>query len=179
MPLRRITDERIARTLADESAECLRQQLPHVATSPLRMARFVFEELGVNIVQHSDAPDTGFGVLQSFAQGLEIACADRGVGFLASIQKNPEFAGRIEDEAEALQLALGKGVTGTSEPRRNLGMGLGLLQDFSDRLGGDLWIASGGATLRRRTVAGARTTTVRATESWRGSWICVDAPLTR
>jgi anti-sigma regulatory factor (Ser/Thr protein kinase) len=176
--LRRITDERVAKSLADESVECLREQLPHVSSSPLRMARFVFEELGVNIVQHSGAPETGFGVLQSFAQGLEIAFADRGVGFLASLQKNPEFEGRIEGEAEALQLALGKGVTGTSEPRRNMGMGLGLLQDFSDRLGGDLWIASGGATLRRRSVAGVRTTTVHGNERWGGSWICLDAPLT-
>lgn len=175
--LRRITDERIAQTLAEESVDCLRQQLRGVPTSPLRMARFVFEELGVNIVQHSEAPSTGFGVLQSFSQELEIAFADRGVGFLSSLQKNPEFEGRVEDDAEALQLALGKGVTGTSEPRRNMGMGLGLLQDFSDRLGGDLWIASGGATLRRRTVAGARTTTVHATETWPGSWICLAAPL--
>lgn len=176
--LRRITDERIARTLAEESVDCLRGQLTDVPTSPLRMARFVFEELGVNIVQHSEAPATGFGVLQSFSWGLEIAFADRGVGFLSSLQKNPEFAGRVEDDAEALQLAVGKGVTGTSAPRHNMGMGLGLLQDFSDRLGGDLWIASGAANLRRRTVAGARTTTIHATESWRGSWICLEAPLT-
>lgn len=175
VPLRRITDERVARELAQDSADSLR--LP--PTSPARMARFVFEELGVNIVQHSGAPETGFGVLQSYPQDqrLELAFADRGIGFLASLQKNPEFEGRVEDEGEALQLALGKGATGTSEPRRNMGMGLGLLQDFSDRLGGELWIASGTATLRRRSIAGVRTTTVHANEAWNGSWICLDAPL--
>ena len=141
------------------------------------MARFVFEELGVNIVQHSQSSETGFGVLQSFPKTLEIAFADRGIGFLASLQKNPELAGRVEEEGEALQLALGKGLTGTSAPRRNMGMGLGLLQDFSDRLGGELWIASGSATLRRRTLAGVRTTTVHSNSPWRGSWICLDAQL--
>lgn len=141
------------------------------------MARFVFEELGVNIVQHSERPETGFGVLQSFSSGLEIAFADRGIGFLASLQKNPELEGRIADEGEALQLALGKGLTGTAAPRRNMGMGLGLLQDFADRLGGDLWIASGAFLLRRRSVAGLRTTTVNACAPWRGSWICLEAPL--
>jgi len=175
VPLRPIADERAARELANISVDRL-----HLgSTSPLRMARFVFEELGVNIVQHSGAADTGFGVLQSYPQDqrLEIAFADRGIGFLASLQKNPEFEGRVEDEGEALQIALGKGATGTSEPRRNMGMGLGLLQDFSDRLGGELWISSGTATLRRRSVAGVRTTTVHANEAWRGSWVCLDAPL--
>jgi hypothetical protein len=177
VPLRRITDERIARELAESSASCLQSQIEGLSSSPLRMARFVFEELGVNVVQHSEAPETGFGVLQSFSTGIEIAFADRGIGFLSSLQKNPEFAGRLEDEAEALQLALGKGVTGTSAPRRNMGLGLGLLQDFADRLGGELWIASGSSMVRRRTVAGARTTTVHANAPWRGSWICLDAPL--
>lgn len=177
VPLLRITDERVARKLAEESADCLQARIEGLSSSPLRMARFVFEELGVNIVQHSEAPETGFGILQTFAKNLELAFADRGIGFLASLQKNPELAGRLEDEAEALQLALGKGMTGTSAPRRNMGMGLGLLQDFSDRIGGDLWIASGSSTLRRRTVAGTRTTTVHANAPWRGSWVCLDAPL--
>jgi hypothetical protein len=168
----------VARELAEASADCLQAQIEGLSTSPLRMARFVFEELGVNIVQHSQAPETGFGVLQSFSKGLEISFADRGIGFLASLQKNPELAGRLEDEAEALQLALGKGLTGTAAPRRKAGMGLSLLQDFSDRLDGDLWIGSGNCTLRRRTVAGARTTTVHSNAPWRGSWICLDAPLT-
>jgi anti-sigma regulatory factor (Ser/Thr protein kinase) len=175
--LRRITDERLARALAEESADCLEARVQGVASSLLRTARFVFEELGVNVVQHSGAPDTGFGVLQSYSNRIEIAFADRGIGFLASLQRNPELAGRIEDEAEALQLAVGKGLTGTSAPRKNMGWGLALLQQFADLLGGELWIASGGALLRRRTLAGARTTTVHACPPWRGSWVCLEAPL--
>lgn len=177
VPLQRITDERTAHDLAERSVACLDAGLLAGPRSPLRMARFVFEELGVNIVQHSGAAQTGFGVLQSFGDGLEIAFADAGIGFLASLQRNPELEGRVESEAEALQLAVGKGLSGTAAPRTNMGLGLGLLQDFSDRLGGELWIASGDALLHRRTTAAVRTSTVRPVASWRGSWICLQVPL--
>ena len=177
--LRAVGDLRRAREQADERARELERELEGVAPSPLRMVRFVFEELGANVVQHSAAAETGFGYLQALpaAQGLELAFADAGVGFLASLQRNPELAGRIEDEGEALQLALGKGVSGTSAPRRNMGIGLGLLQDFADRLDGELWIASGAALLRRRTTGGVRTSTVHVIAPWSGSWICLQARL--
>jgi hypothetical protein len=177
--LRPVEDLRQAREQADERARELERQLEGVAPSPLRMARFLFEELGANVVQHSGAPETGFGMLQALpgSKGIELAFADAGVGFLASLQRNLELAGRIQDEGEALQLALGKGVSGTGEPRRNMGIGLGLLQDFADRLGGELWLASGNALLRRRTTAGIRTNTVQALPPWKGSWVCLEARL--
>jgi hypothetical protein len=177
--LRAITDLRTARELADEASSRLEETLDGVAPSPVRMARFVFEELGANVVQHSEASETGFGVLQANAseRSIELAFADSGIGFYASLAKNPELEGRITDEAEALQLALGKGLTGSSSPRRNMGMGLGLLQDFADRLGGELWIASGDALLRRRTTAGVRASTVHSIARWQGSWICLEARL--
>ena len=131
-------------------------------------------------MQHSGAPRTGFGVVQAFPERkrFEIAFADAGVGFRASLQRNPELQGRIADDGEALQLALSKGLTGGIPLKQNIVMGLGLLQDFADRVGGDLWIASGDALLRRRTSVGnVRTNTLSATAGWRGSWLCLDAPL--
>jgi hypothetical protein len=177
--LRPVSDLRAAREQADERARELERELEGVAPSPLRMARFVFEELGANVVQHSGAPATGFGQLQAHpgTRSIELAFADAGAGFLASLQRNPEFAGRIQEEGEALQLALGKGVSGTGAPRRNMGIGLGLLQDFADRVGGELWIASGSALLRRRAAAGVPTNTVHAVPAWPGSWICLQARL--
>src|SRR5688572_27199673 len=41
VPLRRITDKRIARELAEASADGLEAELPRLSSSPLRMARFV------------------------------------------------------------------------------------------------------------------------------------------
>ncbi len=180
VPLTRILTLSVARELADRSIECLEHQLKDVALSPLRMARFVFEELGANVVQHSGAPKTGFGIVQAFPERkrIEIAFADAGVGFRTSLQRNPEHAGLIADDSEALQLSLSKGLTGGIPLKENIGMGLGLLQDFADRIGGDLWIASGDALLHRRTAVGSvRTNTLSSTPGWQGSWLCLDAPL--
>lgn len=144
------------------------------------MARFVMEELGANIVQHSARPQTGFGLAQAFPKlgRFELAFADRGVGFAASLQRYPELAGRIHSDAEALQIALAPGVSGVGDPRRNMGFGLKLLSNFSDHLGADLWIASGDAVLHRRNSVGSgRMSTVLATPRWRGTWVCLDAPI--
>jgi len=178
VPLRRIVDEATAKSVADETAEVLRAQFPGLPSSVLRGAHFVLEELGVNIVQHSQAPETGFGLAQAYPteRRLQIAFADAGVGFLASLRRNPELTGRVEDEGEAIQLALKEGVS-FSGSEANLGIGLGFLRSFADLLGGDLWIASGGALLHRRTISGQRATTVRPISPWHGAWVCLDAPL--
>lgn len=180
VPLRCILDLATARRLADQAADLLEERLPDVGPSPLRMARFVFEELGANVVQHSRAPETGFGMAQAYPQGrrIQIAFADSGVGFLASLQRNPELAGRIEDEGEALQLALGRAVSSHAPGRGHMGMGLALLVQFADLLGGDLEVASGDALLHRRTSLGReRVSVLRKTSGWRGTWICLDAQL--
>ena len=143
------------------------------------MVRFVFEELGANVVQHSEAPRTGAGsiAIDDAQHRFELAFADCGIGFLASLQKNPELAGRIADDAEALQLALTPRVSGTGASRSNMGWGLKALVDLSDLLDGDLHIASGSAMLTRRTRAGQRTNAIRAIPPWQGTWICLEARL--
>jgi anti-sigma regulatory factor (Ser/Thr protein kinase) len=178
--LRSIVDLPSARALAEKTASFLETQLPGISPSPLRAARFALEELGANIVQHSESPETGFGLAQAFParNAIELAFADRGIGFLRSLQKNAELAGRLEDDGEALQLALEEGVTSNPHGRRNMGVGLAQLRTFSDLLDGELWIASGSALLRRRTVvANKRATTVHRIDAWQGSWICLEAPV--
>lgn len=167
------------RKLADNAAEALETQLPSISPSVVRMTRFVYEELGANVVQHSGNSETGFGFVEvvPHAKRLQLAFADAGVGFSASLQRNPELAGRIDDDAAALQLALNPRITGTSAPRTNMGVGMKLLVDFSDLLSGDLWIASGSAMLQRTTTAGQRVNTIRSVPPWHGAWICLDAPL--
>jgi hypothetical protein len=167
------------RRLADNAAEALESQLPSISPSVVRMARFVYEELGANVVQHSRNPETGFGfvAVDPTSKRLQLAFADAGIGFFASLQNNHELAGRIEDDAAALQLALSPRITGTSAPRTNMGIGMKLLVDFSDLLAGDLYIASGSAMLQRKTTVGQRVNTIRAIPPWQGTWICLDAPL--
>jgi hypothetical protein len=176
----RVHDYRIAGTFAEQSTNLLAEAAPGLSPSVRRLARFVLEELGVNIVQHSRRPETGWGVLlvDASAARLSFAFADQGVGFLRSLQGNPEYEGRVADDAEALQIALSPRVTGTTAPRTNMGIGLDQLVRFADLVGADLWIASGTAALHsRKTAAGVRTNAIRPTAGWSGAWISFDAPL--
>jgi hypothetical protein len=137
----------------------------------------VLEELGANIVQHSGRPDTGFGVALAdpAGRGLQFACADGGVGFKASLARNPEFEGRLADDAAAIQLAVQSGVSGVGG-RTNAGRGLPMLVDLSDRLRADLWILTGEALWHRFTSGRERRTTVAIVPPYAGAWICLDAP---
>ena len=102
--------------------------------------------------------------------------ADAGIGFLASLEKNPELAGRMRDDGEAVQLALSKQITRGG--RSNLGWGLDLLRSFADRIGAELWIASGNALLHRRdSIPPARANTLQPVVDWRGALVCLEAPL--
>jgi hypothetical protein len=177
--LQPIASLRVAREMADSVVDAMLDLAPATSPSVARMARFVFEELGANVVQHSGLPETGYGFvsIDPDRRRLELAFADAGVGFRASLQRNPELEGRIADDAEALQLALSPRITGTSSPRTNMGIGLKTLTDFSDLLGGELLIASGAALLQRKTTAGQRTNVLTTIPPWQGSWISLQAPV--
>ena len=171
--LQPINDLKAARTMADQVGDAMEAVTPSTSPSVARMTRFVFEELGANIVQHSGRPETGYGfaAIEPDKRQLELGFADAGAGFRASLQRNPELEGRIDDDAEALQLALTPRITGTSTPRTNMGIGLKALTDFSDLLAGELFIASGSAMLRRGTAAGQRTNVIHSIPPWPGTWI--------
>lgn len=176
--LRRILDLKVARNLADEVRDFIEAQLPDAPPSVLRSIHFAVEELGANIVQHSGRPSTGFGLAQGFPKSrrIQISFADAGIGFLASLKRNPELEGRIDDDATAIQLAVEKGLSSIGG-KSNMGIGLPVLRDLSDRLSADLWIASGDALWHRTTVAGHRVSIVSAISRWQGSWVCLDSPV--
>jgi anti-sigma regulatory factor (Ser/Thr protein kinase) len=178
VPLRRLADLRAVRQLADRTRDFLESRFPGLSPTTLRAAHFVFEELGANVVQHSGRPDTGFGLASADPRTgrIQIAFADSGVGFRASLERNPELAGRIEDDGQAIQLALDRRIT--SGGPGNLGIGLSFLGSLAERLGGDLWLASGTALFRQRSAAaGARVANITTTAGWRGAWLCLDAPV--
>lgn len=176
--LRRLVDLQAARRQADATRELLERFVPPIPASTIRAAEFVFEELAANVVQHSQAADTGFGLamVDPETRRIQIAFGDAGVGFLESLRSNPELEGRLSDHAQALRLALDKRVSraGTG----NLGMGLFLLASLADRLHGDLWIATGDALLVRRTDGESRRIEeIAPTAGWNGAWLCLDAPV--
>ena len=175
-----IGDLRTARRLADSLSDGVEASLPNAAPSVVRAARFVMEELGANIVQHSGRPETGVGCAAAAPERddgrFQLAYCDAGIGFLASLTRHGEFATRIEGDADAIQLAAEKGLSSVGG-RSNMGMGLGILTDLSDRLGADLWIVSGTAVWHRRSAAKElRVATVREVPRYDGAWICLDAP---
>lgn len=168
-----------ARRAADQVADALVAKSPALSPSVVRMVRFVFEELGANVVQHSAAPRTGIGWadIDTQTRRFTMSFADAGVGIRASLQRNPELAGRIADDAEALQLALSPRISGTGASRSNMGWGLKALVDLSDLLNAELYIASGTAMLTRRSSAGQRTNVIREIPEWRGCWIALEAQI--
>ncbi len=90
-----IVDLRIARSQAEAQAERFEREAPAAAPSVVRALRFVFEELGANIVQHSGAPATGFGSVAPARDGVELALADRiGRSALASADGAARSQGR-------------------------------------------------------------------------------------
>lgn len=166
----RVRDLPTARRMAEEATDILATNAPGLSPSIVRMTRFVLEELGANVVDHSARADTGWGVLRVDATvpRLAFAFADRGVGFRASLQRHPLLEESVSDDTEALQIALSQ----------NLGRNLPSLLWFSDVLGADVWIASGTAALHRRTVTSeVRTNVLRQTAGWQGTLISFDAPL--
>lgn len=178
VPLRRITDLRTARLLADRTRDLLEREQPDLAPSPVRAAQFVFEELGANIVQHSGRTSTGFGLARADRERgrLQVAFADAGIGYWSSLASNPEFEARIASHADAIRLAQHRRVTRGG--RGNMGLGLHLFAELAERLRGDTWIASGDAWIERSFADPAGPVEkCLPIAAWNGAWICLDVPL--
>ncbi|WFU24986.1 hypothetical protein QA649_01675 [Bradyrhizobium sp. CB1717] len=65
-------------------------------------------EIADNVLEHSNAAATGFVVFSGRPGSFEFAIADDGIGALASLRSNPEYA-HLTDEGDALQCALTDG----------------------------------------------------------------------
>jgi hypothetical protein len=93
-----------------------------------------------NVTEHSEAAATGLVVFRPHSGCFEFAVADAGIGILASLRTNTEYAG-LRDEGEALQCALTDGV---SRFGKAAGRGTGFSQLFKS-------LASLNASLRFRS----------------------------
>jgi hypothetical protein len=83
-------------------------------------------ELQNNVYQHSGRPETGLVAYASGDGAFEFVVADAGMGVLASLRQNPEFA-HVRDSGEALRVAASDGA---SRHGRNVGRGYGIGQLF-------------------------------------------------
>lgn len=83
-------------------------------------------EIRDNLIEHSEAASTGLVVFRSRPGSFEFAVADNGIGTLASLRTNVQYAG-LRDEGEALQCAL---TDGESRFGKAAGRGTGFSQLF-------------------------------------------------
>jgi hypothetical protein len=79
-------------------------------------------ELQDNVYEHSGRPDTGLVAYATGSRTFEFVVADAGMGMLASMRQNPEFAG-LRDSGEALRAAASDGA---SRFARSTGHGFGI-----------------------------------------------------
>lgn len=79
----------------------------------------MFEMLD-NLVEHSNAPETGRIAYDAKGQSFTFAVADRGIGALSSLRSNPKFVGLGGDE-DALPLVIQPGCSRHAEPGRGQG----------------------------------------------------------
>jgi hypothetical protein len=82
-------------------------------------------ELQDNVIVHSDRPETGIVAFSASQGRFEFVVADRGVGVLASLQRNPRHAALVHAGA-ALQVAIADGGT-RFESESGHGTGIGQL----------------------------------------------------
>ena len=83
-------------------------------------------ELQENVYQHSSRPETGLVAYAAVNGAFEFVVADAGMGVLASLRQNPEFA-QLADSGEALSVAVSDGA---SRHGRGSGRGYGIGQLF-------------------------------------------------
>jgi len=83
-------------------------------------------ELQENVFQHSGRPETGLVAYATVNGTFEFVVADAGMGVLARLRENPEFA-QLADSGDALRVAISDGA---SRHGRASGRGYGIGQLF-------------------------------------------------
>ena len=114
-------------------------------------------EIVDNVTEHSEAASTGVVVFGARSGLFEFVVADSGVGTLASLKSNPEYA-HLRDEGDALQCALTDGESRFGKAARR-GTGFSQLFKSLATLSASLRFRSGDHAL---TMAGKSPTLVNA-----------------
>ncbi len=113
------------------------------------------------------------------ARRSQVAIVDTGLGFLGSFQETQLFRDAVRSCRHAITLGLAPFVT--SKPRTGvpyetaygrLGVGLFIVPDILDAVGGEILVVSGDAMARRR----AGETRWRSVEPWQGAILGFEIP---
>lgn len=105
------------------------QQCAHQSGVPKQTAAQLVAALGElrsNVLEHSGCADGGIIAFLAHTDGVEFVAADQGIGLLASLKQNQEYA-NLTDHGIALRTAL---TEGTSRHGTGIGRGFGFRPIF-------------------------------------------------
>jgi anti-sigma regulatory factor (Ser/Thr protein kinase) len=130
----------------EEVVESLTKAMTEAASIDDRARTVVFcaiREIAQNVLDHAESPFGAVAVAQRARRRneFEVAVADAGIGILASLTRNARYTD-VTSEADAITLALGKGVT-SNPGTDNSGLGLARVRHFLRENEGTLLIRSG------------------------------------
>lgn len=146
-----------------------------------RTLRHCVGEIVDNVFVHARSPVNAIVCAQHFpnAQKSQVAIVDTGIGFRASFAESPALEGETIEDRDALELGLLPFVTSkpqTGTPYENtygrLGVGLFIVSDILDRVGGRMLLVSGSAGVDRR---GGRMRWHRV-KPWKGTIVGFELP---
>lgn len=155
--------------VASELSEALRERC-NVDDTAFAAIRICLDELAENVVHHADSTIGGFAAAQGNPRRnrFEVGIVDLGIGFRASLAKNPDIPAS-ETDHDAIETALRPFVTST--PDRNAGIGLFVTRRLLKANGGVLLVRSG----LGRMVAGERDGVESAEVSMPGAVVALRA----
>ena len=148
VPLRRVNSKREVDKTAREIVRImdLKKEVPDLDQDDIQFFEYIIAELLDNAVDHGRS----FAVCcaQKFPniREIEIVSVDRGVGFYKTISRSYS----VTNDAEAIELAVQKGVTGSGmkvyeHSPKNAGYGLYVISHMMRDSDGKMWIISGKA----------------------------------
>ena len=115
---------------------------------------YLFTEMMNNVIDHSKSSVGGFAMAQYYEKNrkIQFAIADRGVGFLENVKLK---LSNISNEIEAIEKALAKGFTATTQTmygqERNAGYGLYAMTKIIEQVEGKFVIISNDGLYRYDT----------------------------
>lgn len=151
--------------VTDELAAVMRKRLPRRRIIVNNVSHCLSEILE-NVHHHAESSTNGVVCAQTYPKSgaVELAIADCGIGVRESLRKNPRYSTQVPAHADALRLAVQRGVTST--PNRNSGEGLFFVAELLKKAG-RLYLQSGDALL----TVNKKGVMIKAAPSWKGTLV--------
>ena len=146
-------------TSVPEAGHDIVQTLRIEDTDVAQTLRHCIGEIVDNVFVHARSPVHAVICAQHFPKAgrSQVGIVDTGIGFLQSFTESPTFAGQELSGRNALMLGLAPFVTSkprTGEPYEGygrLGVGLFIVSEVLERVGGRMLLVSGASTMDRRS----------------------------